>query len=116
MQGEELALEHMQQQGMQILEQRWKDRAYELDIIAFDPATDEMVFVEVKTRSSEKWGHPEEAIDMKKIRRCVRAANYYLRSRSITYPARFDVYSIVISPSGRQTIEYFKDAFYPPLG
>lgn len=114
--GEELAVEHLRTQGIQILEQRWKDRAYELDIIGFDPTSSEMVFVEVKTRSSNSWGRPEEAIDGRKIQRCVRAANFYLRSRHIDYPARFDVFAILFPASGTPKIEYFKDAFYAPLG
>ncbi len=101
---------------MQILETRWKDHAYEMDIIAFDPVSNEIVFAEVKTRSSGNWGRPEEAIDRNKIMRCVRAADYYLRSRNIDYPARFDVFAIIIPSSGNAKIDYIKDAFYAPLG
>ena len=114
--GEELACNRLREEGMQILETRWKDRAYEIDIIAFDPATDEMVFVEVKTRASGLWGRPEDAIDSRKIKRTVRAANYYLRLHDVNYSARFDVFSIVLPDSGKAHIDYFKDAFYPPLG
>lgn len=114
--GEELAIERLCQEGMQILETRWKDHAYEIDIIAFDPVSDEMVFVEVKTRSSGTWGRPEEAIDQRKIMRCVHAAHYYMRSRNIDYPVRFDVFAIIIPNSGKAKVDYFKDAFYAPLG
>ena len=114
--GEELAIERLCQDGMQILETRWKDHAYEIDIVAFDPVSNEMVFVEVKTRSSGSWGRPEDAIDRRKIMRCVRAADYYMRSRNINYPVRFDVFAIVIPNSGKAKIEYYKDAFYAPLG
>lgn len=114
--GEELAIKHLVQEGMQIVEQRWKDRAYELDIVAFDPQTGDMVFVEVKTRSRGGWGRPEDAIDARKIQRLVRAADYYLRSRNLTYTARFDVFSIVVPDQGQPHVEYIKDAFYAPLG
>lgn len=114
--GEELATDYLRHHGMQILEQRWKDHSYEMDIIAFDPQSDEMVFVEVKTRSSGVWGRPEDAIDYKKIRRCVIAADYYMRSRNLNYPVRFDVFAIVLPNGGKAKIDYFKDAFYAPLG
>lgn len=97
------------------METRWKAHSYELDIIAFDVNTGEVVFVEVKTRSSGKWGRPEDAIDRKKIIRTVRAANAYLRLHHINYPSRFDVFAVTIPQSGKEQIEYIKDAFYPPL-
>jgi len=48
--------------------------------------------------------------------RCVRAADYYMRSRNIDHPVRFDIFAIVIPNSAKAKIEYFKDAFYAPLG
>jgi len=101
---------------MQILETRWKSHHYELDIIGFDPATAEVVFVEVKTRASGSWGRPEDAIDQHKIMRTVRAANHYLCLHHIDQPARFDVFAIVLPAEGNPRINYFKDAFYAPLG
>lgn len=115
-QGEEIAVNCLKRLGMQILEQRWKLHTYELDIIAFDPERGEMVFVEVKTRTNGKWGRPEDAIDQRKIMRTVRAANTYLKLHNINYPSRFDIFAILIPPSGKEYVEYVKDAFYPPLG
>lgn len=114
--GEMIAVNHLTLAGLQVMETRWKDKAYELDIIAFDPTTQEMVFVEVKTRSSIVWGRPEDAVDFKKIRRCVRAADFYLRSRSINYPARFDVVSVLMAPNKEVEVEHIRNAFYAPLG
>lgn len=101
---------------MQILEQRWKSHHYELDIIAFDPVSGEVVFVEVKTRGSGSWGRPEDAIDQRKIMRTVRAANHYLLLHRINQPARFDVFAIVVPAQGNPRVDYFRDAFYAPLG
>lgn len=114
--GEELAVERLQREGMQILEQRWKERHLELDIIAYDPATSEIVFVEVKTRSTARWGRPEEAIDSNKIIRTVRAAHHYLRLHSLNYESRFDVFAIYLPDSGKAQVDYIKDAYYAPLG
>ena len=114
--GEELAVLRLRQEGMVVYEQRWRDHHYELDIIAYDPETDEMVFVEVKTRASGVWGHPEEAIDRNKIMRTVRAAHYYMRLHNSDKEVRFDVFAIILPETGNPKIEYFKDAFYSPLG
>lgn len=114
--GEELAVEHLRQAGLQVIEQRWKERHLELDIVAFDPATSEMVFVEVKTRANSQWGRPEDAIDYNKIMRTVRAAHHYLRMHHVNNSSRFDVFAIYLPASGKPQIDYIKDAFYAPLG
>ena len=61
--GEEIAVDYLRKHGYQILEQRWKDHHLEIDIIAFDPSTSELVSIEVKTRSSDVWGSPENAVE-----------------------------------------------------
>lgn len=114
--GEELAIERLRADGVQVLETRWKSHHYELDIIAFDPVSGEMVFVEVKTRASGTWGRPEDAVDQRKIMNTVRAANHYLCLHHIDQPARFDVFAIVLPSEGKPRIDYYKDAFYPPVG
>lgn len=114
--GEALASERLRAEGMQILETRWKSHHYELDIIAFDPETAEVVFVEVKTRGSGTWGNPEDAIDRRKIMRTVRAAHHYLCLHHINQPARFDVFAIVLPSEGNPHVDYIKDAFYAPIG
>lgn len=113
--GESLAAEHLRTLGMKIMETRWRDHSYETDIIAFDPTTDEMVFVEVKTRASGHWGAPEEAITPMKIRRLVASANHYMRMYNDWHNVRFDVFSIIIPPKGTTHIDYYRDAFYAPL-
>lgn len=114
--GEELAVQMMTQQGMHIIEQRWKSHHYEIDIIAFDPNSREMVFCEVKTRATAEWGNPEEAIDWRKIKRTVRAADHYMKLNNLLYDVRFDVFAIVLPPKGEPDICQIKDAFYAPLG
>lgn len=81
-------------------------------------ATDgqEIIFAEVKTRASRQWGDPLEAIDEKKIRHLVHAADAYMKCYYVDLPFRFDFFSIVIDPQGHEEVEHVKDAFYPPLG
>lgn len=114
--GEALAVEYLLKRGYQILEQRWHDHHLEIDILAFDPESNEVVSIEVKTRSTDIWGDPENAVDSKKIKRSVYATDYYLKLHNINYPVRFDIFAIVIPYAGTPKINHIKDAFYPPLG
>lgn len=115
-QGEELAVMHLKRDGYQILEQNWKLHHYELDIVAFDPRKDEVVIIEVKTRSTNVWGDPRNAVDEKKIKRTVLAADAYLRHNHVEKDVRFDVFAIIIPSSGKPQVTHIVDAFYPPLG
>ena len=114
--GEELAAEYLQKRGYKILEQRWHDHHLEIDIIAFDTETNELVSAEVKTRKSGDFGSPEDAVDMKKIRRTVYATAFYMKLHKIRWSVRFDIFSIIIPENGQARITHIKDAFYPPLG
>ncbi len=112
--GEELACRELIRQGCKILHTRWKYHHLELDIVATDGQN--LIIAEVKTRSSLQWGDPASAIDGKKIRRLVHAADVYLKKYYIDLPYRFDIFSIIIDGKGSTQIEHIKDAFYPPLG
>lgn len=114
--GEELAVDYLKKRDYEIIEQRWHDHHMEIDIIAFDRESQELVSVEVKTRSSGDWGCPEDAVDVRKMRRSVYATDFYMKLHNITAPVRFDIFSIIVPKNGEPKIEHFKDAFYPPLG
>jgi putative endonuclease len=70
--GEQLAVEHLEARGMQVLERNWRCRIGEIDIVARDGR--DTVFVEVKTRTSGDYGHPFEAITPLKLARMRRLA------------------------------------------
>lgn len=111
--GEKLAKHFLIQRGYQIVETNWRSGRYELDIVARDEDT--LVIVEVKTRSNRCFALPEDAVNLQKIRRIVRATNHYLSIFDTDLSVRFDIITVVISPSGNQ-LEHIPDAFYPPLG
>jgi len=93
--GEALAEGFLKRKGYKILDRNWKGRAGEIDIVALDGKT--VVFVEVKTRSSEKFGSPKDAVDSRKKKHLTNAAKEYLRKkRKSKKPARFDVVGISI--------------------
>lgn len=110
--GEEITRDYIAGQGFPITETNWRcGNRLEIDIIS--EQGDEMVFVEVKTRNG-RYNSPEEAIDQKKIKQLVKAANAYLNSLKRVYNARFDVALIEGSPTNYE-FTYLKDAFIPPL-
>src|SRR4051812_49886005 len=111
--GEDAAANFLKRQGFRILARGVDSRLGELDIIAVDGRT--IVFVEVKTRSSNDAGHPTEAIDQFKRRRMTQAALGYLKAnRLLEYSARFDVVAITWpADTRRPNIEHFKNAFSP---
>lgn len=113
--GEEAAVKHLRSQGYEILEQRWHLHHLEIDIVALDKGSGELVFVEVKTRSTIDFGAPEEAVDYKKVMSTVRAADAYIKQMQRPEPWRFDIISIIGGTSNFK-INHIKEAFYPPLG
>jgi putative endonuclease len=111
--GEDAAARFLKRQGYTILERGHDSRFGELDIIAVDNRT--IVFVEVKTRTSDDAGRPTEAIDERKERRMTQAALAYLKGkRLLENAARFDVVAVTW-PSNERTpiIEHYKNAFSP---
>lgn len=110
--GEELATVFLEEEGYKILHRNWRFGKDEIDIIA---QTDTfLVIVEVKTRSTDYFGDPEEAVDKQKQRFLVRAADVFINQKEIDLEVRFDIISIVFE-KGKHTIRHIEDAFYPTL-
>lgn len=108
--GEGLACEYLATLGYRVLERNFSCRAGELDIIALQGDT--VVFIEVKTRSSEKYGLPSEAVSSAKQTKIVKTALYYLqRNRLLDYMCRFDVIEIIVDEENNHQIKLIKDAF-----
>ena len=108
--GEKLAFSFLSQKGYKVLLKNYEISLGEIDLIARHGAS--LVFIEVKTRSSESMGDPAEAITFHKRRQLVRVAQYYLNRYGIqNAPCRFDVVSILIPPEGAPEINLIQDAF-----
>ena len=91
--GEMVAARYLIQQGYSLLETDYRVGHKDIDIVAFKDGV--TVFVEVKTRSSDRFGAPEEAVDDEKIRFLLSAANAYIRRKGVMGPIRFDVIAVV---------------------
>ncbi len=110
--GEKIAARELRRAGMRILGQRVRiGRRDELDLVARDGR--ELVFVEVKTRASEAFNRPLDAVDHKKRHTLCRAAAKYLtRIKEKPDSFRFDVIEVIGKPGDRKpTVRHIRRAF-----
>ncbi len=106
--GEDLACRYLQRQGLVVLERNFRLRLGEIDLImAHGPV---LVFVEVKYRSSKRYGTALEAVTKAKQRRIKLVASAYLQRYTETPNVRFDVVGIIPSGQGYQ-FKWVKGAF-----
>ena len=107
--SESLAARHLKKNGYKILEQNYRNKLGEIDIIAKEKGT--LVFVEVKARKTHVFGSPKWAVTPKKQRKISMVALYYLKATNQTQvKARFDVVSLSMAKDNPQ-IEIIKNAF-----
>ena len=91
--GELAAREYLSNLGMEILDTNYHSPYGEIDIIARDGAS--IVFVEVKLRSTNRFGTPAEAVNRRKQQRIIRTALLYLQEKQSDAAVRFDVVEIL---------------------
>jgi putative endonuclease len=105
--GEELAAAFLIEKGLKVVVRNFRCTSGEIDLVCEDGKT--IVFVEVKTRSSDVRGEPGEAIKAAKKRRLVKAAALYLsRTRAWSRPCRFDLVGILFL-LGETVVEHWED-------
>ena len=108
--GEDLAAEHLAASGLTIVERNWRCPLGEIDLVARDG--DELVFVEVKTRSSIAFGHPLEAITAIKLARLRRLAAAWCEANPGNHDRiRIDALAIVAPHGGPIDIEHLRRVF-----
>jgi len=109
--AEDAAAGFLKARGYKIVQRNLTTRFGEVDIVAVED--DMVVFVEVKSRTSDEWGYPEDRIDRRKQRTLRRVADFYLeRHGLLDTPCRFDVVALTRSSDGAGwDIELFQDAF-----
>lgn len=96
--GEEIAVNFMSKSGYKIIDRNFRSKIGEIDIIALDKIN--IVFVEVKTRTSTKYGFPSDAVSLYKQSKIIKVAELYLsiNKKFINLPARFDVIEVFLHP------------------
>lgn len=100
--GEEFAAKYLRRNGYEILACNWRSAAAEIDLIAESAST--IVFCEVKTRASDHFGHPTQAVDQQRISRIKSATELWPNPSSKS--VRIDVISICLHP--RIQLEHFE--------
>ncbi len=108
--GEEIAIKHLQEKGMQVLATNWRWSRAEVDIIARDG--EQVVFVEVKTRNTHYFGHPEEFVSVRQQEWLSKAAGAWLETQPDNPEIRFDVVSIILQQGVCREVLHITDAFF----
>ena len=109
--GEKLAARYLKEQGYKILKKNYKNKLGEIDIIAVDK--NEIVFVEVKTRSASPYLSGQYAVDQHKQFHIMRTASYYLSVTKCDLQPRFDIIEVEVERTTGQMkkINHIKNAF-----
>lgn len=106
--GEEIASKYLQKHGYKVTERNFRKGYGEIDIIAVHPSTGSgsngiLVFVEVKTRTSQEFGSPLEAIAPWKLRALTKTAQFYkMTHQNLPEQMRIDAISVMLSPGGEE--------------
>ncbi len=107
--GERIAEAYLKRKGYKLIERNYRCAPGEIDLIVLDRRV--LVFVEVKTRTGDGFGAPSEAVEYRKQRRMIKAAEYFLAQKGLQQrDARFDVVGITMA--GRKpVVEHIENAF-----
>ena len=107
-QGEARALVYLQEKGYTLVQQNFRYRRAEIDLIVQKDRL--LVFVEVKARQNADFGFPETFVSAQQTSLIVEAADHYVREQNWPGLIRFDIVAITLEPD--VAIEHFEDAFY----
>ncbi|WP_173401119.1 YraN family protein [Arthrobacter sp. Br18] len=105
--GEATAAEFLERAGLRIVDRNWRCSSGEIDLVAVDGTT--LVIVEVKTRSSEDFGHPLEAITAGKLERLYLLASKWARAHHSRFTGfRVDAVSVLDDGTGHPKIDHLR--------
>lgn len=110
-QAEGLALDYLQHRTLKLIAKNWQSPYGEIDLIMKDNNT--LVFVEVRYRKQNNWGHPMETITKSKRNKIITTAQLFLQKNKqwLINPCRFDVISITENLNDHPRVEWLTDAF-----
>ncbi|MFY7899225.1 MAG: YraN family protein [Chitinophagaceae bacterium] len=108
--GESIAVDYLIEKGFIVIEKNWRFKHLEIDIIASLKNT--LHFVEVKTRTNQLFGHPEESISELKMNRLKRAAEAYLIQQPQWEFIQFDVVAITLHANEVADLLFIEDVFF----
>jgi len=98
--GEDLAASHLKKNRYQIVEKNFQTRFGEIDIISLTPDKQTLVFIEVKTKTGDYFGTPEDMFNSHKLHQVYRMSQIYLQDKPVyqNLSARIDVIAIILNP------------------
>lgn len=108
--GEKLALQFLIEAKYEIITTNYKAEGYEVDIIA--KQNNILVFIEVKTRSTDLYGPPDDGVTAKKEEHISEAADIFMQTYDDFIDIRFDIISIILKDN-KSKIFHIEDAFFP---
>ncbi|HWZ36510.1 MAG TPA: YraN family protein [Mucilaginibacter sp.] len=109
--GEFIAKEHLENSGYQILDLNWTYSKAEVDLIAYKDKV--IIFAEVKTRTGNGFGQPEDFVDARKQKLMAAAADEYIYQKNHDGEVRFDIIAILFKNDTDYTLNHIEDAFWP---
>lgn len=109
--GEAMAKAHLEATGYEIMDENWVFGKAEVDLIAYKNRI--IIFTEVKTRTGNGFGEPEDFVDARKQRLLVEAADEYIYLMNHEGEVRFDIISILFDRNNNHTLKHIEDAFWP---
>lgn len=105
--GENMAVKYLQEKGYSIIHRNWRHKNWETDIIATKNST--LHFIEVKTRRTTNFGHPEDDVSKRKVKNLMGAAEEFL----LIYPdwklIQFDILSITMEKNKQPAFYLIED-------
>jgi putative endonuclease len=109
--GEGLAKTHLEQLGYEILDENWTHGRAEIDLIAYKDSV--IIFAEVKTRTGNGFGEPEDFVDARKQKLLADAADEYIYLMDHQGEVRFDIIAILFNNETNYKLNHIEDAFWP---
>jgi len=109
--GETLAKTFLEAAGYEILDENWTHGKAEIDLVAYKDRV--IIFTEVKTRTGNGFGEPEDFVDNRKQKLLAAAADEYIYLMDHQGEVRFDIVSILFDKNANYTLKHIEDAFWP---
>lgn len=113
--GEKVVRKYLLENNYTIIEKNYKCKYGEIDIIAYDNSNKELVFIEIKTRSTEKFGKGIESIDIRKQKHIYKSAEYYLYIKKQQQSnMRIDAIEVFVTQNSVKIKHYYNVMFESP--
>ena len=109
--GESLAKAFLEEAGYEIMDENWTYGKAEVDLIAYKDKV--IIFTEVKTRTGNGFGEPEDFVDNRKQKLLAEAADEYIYLMDHQGEVRFDIISILFDGNANYKLKHIEDAFWP---